>query len=461
MECRSRAAVRSRPWLLCTMLATMMGVSALGCNAVTGLLSRIPGAGLLGGLGGLGGGLLGGGGGPAGFVLSLLLGSIEPPPNPLENASDAPFSPSADGKFIVEAPSPLPIAPRLMADLDVGPAESAVGPDGMIYFTEEDTGRVRVFDPINEKLLDKIVLDLPVNASGQRGLIGIAFSPTGDRMYLTYVRSNTDADTSEINAAADARVVYYPFADGAVTGAEMVLYTTPAADPAFPSDINGIGPCLIAPDGLLYWAHGDRNSILSTLNLSPGEPAGKVHRMTLDGGVAPGNPFPDNSLFAIGFRNVTSMAVDPETGLFWSTDVNVGVSDELNLHAPGLFHGWPLIQGLANTDFESRAAIATLAVYRNPLIDFGATKYDPRGLAVIRGDTYYGPDLEGDVLVGQSSVVPSVIHRYRVTADVNIIHSLFATLPSDAGRIVSMVRADPLNRIYTFTQHRIFRLDPG
>lgn len=454
---QSAAVRRSRPTRGLTLAACAAMTLLTACNS-------IPGLGSLGGLlgGGAGGIIPGLGGGPGG-AFTLLLSALQlvpPPPNPLESEFLAPLGASADlSKLIFVQPLPRPIDPLIVAVLPEEPAYGALGPDGLIYYTERYSGRVRAFDPAANTVLPDPVIDLPVNISGERGLKGIAFSTNGGVMYLSYDRSSTDGDTAGPNEVLDARLSAFPFSAGKVTGPESLIFATPAFDAAFPSDINGIGPCLVAPDGFLYLAHGDRNSRFSVLDLAVQNASGRILRFNQDGTIPSENPNPDSPGVASGFREPSSMAVDPETGLFYVMDIGSTVSDEFNVLVPGRFYGWPLVQGVANSTIEDNSTQLTSLVYQTPLIDFGYDRISPRGATIVRGATY-GPALNGNLFVGQSNVVPAVVHRFQIDSGLFIFRSVAFTAPAAGGAVRDLVQG-PDGRIYVFCQNELYVLNPA
>jgi len=427
---------RARGLFLC--LAFWMLISSAGCGSI--------------------GGLLGFGGGPLGTI-QFLATILRPPPSPIENEVIAAPFPVASFKFISDEALPIGITGTLLAQLDDTPNHAALGPDGRLYFTEKHTGRVRAFDLDTQTLAAAAVLDLAVNSSGSRGLIGIAFAPDGGRTFLTYYPSSTGADTSVESETIDARVVSYPFSNGAVTGGETTLFSTSVRDASFPSDINGLGPCLVGPDSALYFSHGDRNSRFSALDFNPSQPGGKLFRVNLDGSIPADNPSADSAFFATGFREITAMAFDSEVGHLWAADAAPGVSDELNLIEAGGYYGWPLVVGESNVDFESTVSgpLSLFFSYKGPFIDFAYLKMDPRGLLVNRGGAY-GDQLEGDVVLGQSADSPSIIHRYHITDDFIIPHSVMFEVPETSGDVRTLA-AGPDGRIYVLTETEIYRLD--
>lgn len=431
----------------------------LACNALPGGLGNILGL-LGGGLGGGGGGGLFGG--PAStaytFILSLIQ-NFQPPPNFIESDFVTSPFPTAENKWIVTENSPTPIAPVALALLDPAANYAAFGPDGRLYYTEEDTGRVRAFDLATETVAAGSILDLAVNTSGPRGLKGIAFSTIGDRMYVTYDASSTAGDSAAESEALESRLSSFPFAGGMVSGPETVFFATAPRDAAIPSDLNGIGQCIVAPDGFLYVAHGDRNSRLSVVDLAANNASGRILRFNQDGAIGTGNPNPASPGFAAGFRYPSAMGVDPDNGLFWVMETGSTVGDEVNLLAAGRYYGWPIVQGYSDTNFEEDFNDLIELVNQHPVIDFAYEKLDPRGVVVVRGGAY-GAALEGNIFVGQSSVVPSLIHRFGITGDFFIPRSVVCTLPVEAGRVRDLVRAAD-GRIYALCQNQLLRLDPS
>jgi glucose/arabinose dehydrogenase len=304
------------------------------------------------------------------------------------------------------------------------------------------------------------MLDLAVNNSGDRGLKGITFSSDGTRIYLTYDASKTADDSEGDDNVGDSRLVWYNFENGAITGGENLIYSTAAFDSNVPSDLNGIGPCIVAPDGFLYMGHGDRNNRFSALDFDPGNGSGKIFRWNQDGTIPGDNPLgADNPIFSVGFRKPTSFAVNPKNGLFWVTDVGSTVSDELNLLAGGRFYGWPLIHGSTDQEFEGDVSGLLFLFNQAPIIDFGFERFEPRGLVILDGDVY-GEAVDGDILMGQPNTVPTGLYRWSIDEQLVASRTLLIRFDEAAGRIRELVRG-PDGRIFVFTQNELFVLNPG
>ena len=145
------------------------------------------------------------------------------------------------------------------------------------------------------------------------------------------------------------------------------------------------------------------------------------------------------------------------TGALWILDEGNFISDELNLGGAGVNYGWPLIQGLNNTEAEVVAATLTLGLYRNPTIDFGGTPVDPSAVLVLRNSPY-GTDLDGDVLVAQTAGQSQVI--LWSFDDPFILRTPLFQTATESGPIVEMVTG-PNGFVYILTVIHLYRVDPA
>lgn len=138
----------------------------------------------------------------------------------------------------------------------------------------------------------------------------------------------------------------------------------------------------IDKNNILWWATGDvaDNKMAqdsTTLN-------GKVLRMNLDGSIPADNPIPNSLVYAWGFRNIQGMAFDDSGNLF-TAEHGDAIEDEVNWVRPLKNYGWPLIEGMIDTDEEKAIhakttmtepikpwtpviAPAGMAYYNNPAI---------------------------------------------------------------------------------------------
>ncbi len=102
-------------------------------------------------------------------------------------------------------------------------------------------------------------------------------------------------------------------------------------------------------DGMLYMtisASGTGPDVLRSAD--PNDYAGKTVRLRDDGTIPPDNPFVGKAgykpgIYTLGHRNGHSMALNPETGEFWVTEMGPNGGDEINVLKPGANYGWPYV----------------------------------------------------------------------------------------------------------------------
>ncbi|MBA2730609.1 MAG: PQQ-dependent sugar dehydrogenase [Euzebyaceae bacterium] len=225
------------------------------------------------------------------------------------------------------------------------PTAMAVRQGDDTLFIAERTGRVVALR--NGSVAEQAVLDLSEQtaAEGERGLLGIVFSPDGQTLYASY--TNLDGDT---------RLDAYNFAEGAADpGSRRQLL---AVDQPF-GNHNG-GNVAIGPDDLLYLGLGDGGSAgdPQANGQNRGTLLGKLLRIDPDGGepyaIPEGNPFVDEAdaqpeIYAYGLRNPWRFSFDRDAGDLWIADVGQGAREEID-HAPsgqgaGANYGWNLREG--------------------------------------------------------------------------------------------------------------------
>ncbi len=202
--------------------------------------------------------------------------------------------------------------------------------------------------------------------SGEGGLLGIALSPTFADDHLLYLYETT---------ANDNRVVRYRYAPDGLSGAQPILTGIPKS-----SNHNG-GRLRFGPDGDLYIGTGDASRRDSAQDL--GSLAGKILRITPDGGVPDGNPF-SSAVYSYGHRNVQGLGWDAGGQLF-ASEFGQDTWDELNLIRPGGNYGWPKVEGKSSDS-------STV----NPLLVWKPADASPSGIAVTAGGTVYIACLRGE-----------------------------------------------------------------
>ncbi len=248
---------------------------------------------------------------------------------------------AASGLGLPAAGQPAVRAEMVVGGLEV-PWAVAFAPDGRIFISERP-GRIRVvrggrLEP--EPWATLKVWQAPPGAN-EAGLLGLALDPDFARNHFVYVYHTYRAGGEEWN-----RVVRMFDRDGRGTVDRVTLDRIPAAA------VHDGGRILFGPDGHLYVGTGDARQ--DELAQSRSSLAGKILRITRDGGIPGDNPFPGSPVYSLGHRNVQGLGWHPVTRRLYATEHGpsgaVGVPgrccrDELNLIEPGRNYGWPVVTG--------------------------------------------------------------------------------------------------------------------
>jgi len=223
-------------------------------------------------------------------------------------------------------------------------------------FVLEQPGRIQLLNADGSLIgtfLD--IQDQVVFGSGndERGLLGMAFSPTfaSDRLfYLNYSNNSGATTVSRFQVlASDPNL-----ADAA---SEEILLTI-----AQPFTNHNGGRIQFGPDGYLYIAMGDGGSQGDPSNRAQNlnDLLGKVLRIDVSGGLGsgytspPSNPFfggvPGlDQIWAYGLRNLWGLTFDSMTGDLYLADVGQGSWEEVNVQPAssegGENYGWRLMEG--------------------------------------------------------------------------------------------------------------------
>ncbi|MGH9040995.1 MAG: PQQ-dependent sugar dehydrogenase [Acidimicrobiia bacterium] len=248
------------------------------------------------------------------------------------------------------APGPVspPVAVRLVkvADLDQ-PLAMATRPGDPTLFVAERGGRVRRVRP-DGRVFDDPVLDLSdeVSRGGEQGLVGLAFAPGGDLLYVGF----TDLE-------GDSRIVEFAFDGRRVKpGSRRQLLFVDQ-----PHEWHNNGQVIFGPDGLLYLGLGDGGPVRLSEHRAQdlGNLFGKVLRIDpRPGGGAPyripdDNPFVDHDgarpeIWMYGLRQPWRFTFDRLTGDFWVGDVGELEVEEIDFLAAGRSganFGWDSFEG--------------------------------------------------------------------------------------------------------------------
>ncbi|MEQ9504748.1 MAG: PQQ-dependent sugar dehydrogenase [Hyphomonas sp.] len=266
----------------------------------------------------------------------------------------------------------------------------------------EKGGRARVLNPDTGAVESVPFLDLTgppsqVSTDGERGLLGIAFSPDfiGDRtLYVNITNVDGDTEIRRYRMMTGSNTQVDPS-----TGDVILTIAQPE------SNHNG-GWLGFANSGRLYVPTGDGggggdpndfaqnpNSLLGKILRIDVESDGFPSDPDRDYAIPPGNAFPNAAdgapeIFALGVRNPFRASVDPVSGDLIMGDVGQGAIEEINRMRPGdsgANFGWNVREGTQSfTGPDSPAFTAPVAEYAR---GSGPTQ----GNSVTGGYIYRGP----------------------------------------------------------------------
>lgn len=287
--------------------------------------------------------------------------SAAPAPAP---TTTGPASPTASTPAAAGVPD-LGAPEEISRDIDV-PWGLAFLPSGEALVAERDTGRI-VQVPAGGGRARQVYRVPGVDAGGEGGLLGLAVSPNYARDQYVY---------AYFTSSTDNRIVRFRLSGGRP---EVIF------DGIDKAGIHNGGRIAFGPDGMLYVGTGDAGN--RDESQDPGDPNGKILRLTPDGDPAPGNPRSGSPVYSLGHRNVQGLAWDTQGRLF-ATEFGQNEFDEVNLIQPGRNYGWPEVEGRGDTDGGR---------FTNPLVTWRTDDSSPSG-AAIAGNTLYVAALRGERL---------------------------------------------------------------
>jgi glucose/arabinose dehydrogenase len=277
------------------------------------------------------------------------------------------------------------------------------GDSSRLFFLEQHTGRVRIFDTASGTVLPTPFLTVPnVSTGSEQGLLGLAFHPDYAQNGLFY--------TNRTDAAGTTQIERYQVSP---TNANLALPApTHLLSIAQPQANHNGGWLGFGPDGYLYASTGDGGFANDT---GPGHTAGtgnaqditdnllgKILRFDVDSTPLPGqnyaipatNPFVgsegDDLIWAYGLRNPWRASFDRATGDFYIGDVGQNAVEEIDFQpatsAGGENYGWRLREGTVPTPGAEGGRKPDGAI--EPIHEY---LHQGQGRSVIGGYVYRGP----------------------------------------------------------------------
>src|SRR3989440_1415863 len=212
----------------------------------------------------------------------------------------------------------------------------AWAPDGRLFYAER-SGTIRTFDGTNRRAFATV----SPSTDGERGLLGLALSPTFDKDHFVYAFYSR-ADNQRLQ-----RVVRWHDQGGAGTSLTTIVDNLPAGSDCCHKG----GRLAFGRDGKLYVTLGENHVASAAQNAS--DVRGKILRYNPDGTVPADNPFgSSNPVWAIGLRNPFGLAFSSAGTLLVTDNGPSGDAgtpgsgwDEVDLVVRGGNYQWPTCFG--------------------------------------------------------------------------------------------------------------------
>ena len=240
-----------------------------------------------------------------------------------------------------------------------------------IFFTEKDTGKIRVLKGRNLK--GRACTTLNVNSSGERGLLGIALHPNFKRTRFLYVYFTKARPLQH-------QVKRFTVRKDRCRNPKVIVSGISASSSGYHN-----GGQIEFAGGKLYVSTGEQHN--PGLAQQTNNRLGKILRLNPNGSVPDGNPF-NNAVWSYGHRNPFGLAHKPGTTKIYSTENGPRCDDEFNVILKGRNYGWGNgyqcgTRGVGPNPKRPEVRWSNIVVPTDPTFYMGKMKS-------LRGDVYTG-----------------------------------------------------------------------
>ena len=255
----------------------------------------------------------------------------------------------------------------------------AWAPDKRLFYAER-SGTIRTFDGTNRRVFATV----SPSTDGERGLLGLALSPTFSDDHFVYAfYSRADNTTRQ-------RVVRWLDQGGTGANLTTIIDNLPAGSDCCHKG----GRIAFGPDGKLYVTLGENHVASEAQNAS--DLRGKILRYNPDGTIPNDNPFGGgNPVWAIGLRNPFGLAFSPDGKLMVTDNGPSGDAgtpgsgwDEVDLVVRGGNYQWPTCFG-DGRHLQGLRCVGTPPTWQSgssTVVPTGATFISTKGPSGYQGD---------------------------------------------------------------------------
>ena len=301
-------------------------------------------------------------------------------------------------------------------------------PDGNFLITEK-SGYINLISK-DGKSVTKITGLPKVDSRGQGGLLDIVIDPDFDKNQTIYWSFSEPYEKGNLTSVGKGVLN-----GNKILNSKVIFRATPSYD----GRLHYGSRLAFDKTGNLFVSTGERSD-LETRPLAQDLKAylGKIIKIDKEGKPAAGNPFIESNkaqpeIFSYGHRNPQGIAIHPETGELWETEMGPRGGDEINHIQAGKNYGWPTITyGIEysgekiNNGLTKKDGLEQPVYYWDPVISpSGITFYTGNieewknnlFIACLSGEKINRIILENNKVVGQERLLEDQGERFRDVYD--------------------------------------------
>ena len=302
----------------------------------------------------------------------------------------------------------------------------AAMPDGRLLITEKG-GTMRIATT-GGQLSEPITGLPPVDDDGQGGLLDVALDPQFATNRTVYWSFSHPTGEGEKNLTAVGKGVLAQD-EKTIQNATVIYQATPSYD----GDKHFGSRLVFDGDGNIFLSTGERSDLETRPQAQDKNSGlGKIIRITPTGQPAANGVVSSSrpEIYSYGHRNPQGLAIHPETGALWESEMGPRGGDEINIISAGKNYGWPTIgYGIEYSGEKVGAGITQQAGMEQPIYYWdpvlspsGMTFYTGTGMPEWKNNLFIcGLNskhiariaLEGQRVVGEERLLANEGQRFR------------------------------------------------